>query len=70
MDLPIAKLIVSSFCEGYERQAKKEEQNDEKMLKKLRYRDKRYKRLKRRTERFHRHIVSSAYAEYYETEED
>ena len=37
---------------------------------KLRRRDKRYKRLKRRTERFHRHIVSSAYAEYYETEED
>ena len=30
MDLPIAKLIVSSFCEGYERQAKKEEQQAKK----------------------------------------
>ena len=33
---------------------------------KLRVRDKRYKRLKRRTERYHRYKVDLAYAIYYE----
>jgi hypothetical protein len=33
---------------------------------KLRKRDKRYKRLKRRTARFHRYKVDLAYDEYYE----
>jgi len=34
----------------------------------LRRRDKRYKRLKRRTERYHRHKVDLAYAIYYKNE--
>ena len=37
-------------------------------MKLLRRRDKRYKRLKRRTERYHRFIVELAYAIYYENE--
>jgi hypothetical protein len=32
----------------------------------LRRRDKRYKRLKRRTERYHNYLVDLAYVEYYE----
>lgn len=35
-------------------------------LKVLRRRDKRYKRFKRRTERYHGYLVDLAYVEYYE----
>ena len=35
-------------------------------IKKLRRRDKRYKRLKRRTERYHGYLVDLAYVRYYE----